>query len=133
MEKKPFKINADRVAAFPSGGKDPAYQYRYYYWNPISAGDCHQINGTLMLRSDGAGTFDATVWTDGSFFGDVWHSGFSLSGNDGVHLFNIGEINSPTTKGEHVGMHGQFGFPAEKFGSLPDDQHLNQVVQSSSC
>lgn len=133
MEKKSFHVNAGRAAVFPSGGRDPAYQYRYYYWNEINAGDCHQINGTLMFRSDGVGTFDATVWTDHTSSGDVWHSTFDLSDNDGIFLFVINEISSPTTYGAHVSMHGQFNFPAGKFGSLPDDQHLNRVVQNSSC
>ncbi len=86
-----------------------------------------------MFRSDGVGTFDATVWTDQTSSGDVWHSTFDLSDNDGIFLFVLREINSPTTFRAHVAMHVQFNYAVGKFGSLPDDQHLNQVVQNSSC
>jgi hypothetical protein len=115
----------------PSGGKTPQYQYTYYYWGEVSVGDCHQINGTLMFRSDGVGAFDATVWTDHTSSGDVWHSSFHLNDDHHRPLLDIGQINSPTTFGAHVPMHGDFTFDPAKFASLPTD--VTQVTQFESC
>ena len=125
-----FEVSSERFMALPSGGDPPDFQYRYYSWGQVDAGDCHQINGSLMFRSDGVGTFDAVVWTDHTSSGDVWHSTFSVSDDDNIYLFTINEISSPTTSGAHVSMHGQFNFPADKFGSLPT---MHGVTQNGSC
>ena len=120
-----------RSKSYKSGGEQPQYKYRYYYWGDVSAGNCHQINGTLMFRSDGNGTFDATVWTDHTHSGDIWHSYFTVYDNDNLLLFSTSQMDSPNTYGSHVPMHGVFTFPANKFGSLPTKE--KRVWQNSSC
>jgi hypothetical protein len=121
------KFTSASVVVYPSGGPTPKYQYKYFHWSPIQTGNCHQIDGTLMLRSDGHGTFDATIWTDHTVFGDVWHAWFQVYDKDKIFLFPIGNIDSPKTHGEHEHMHGEFTFPAGKFSPAAI------VVQNSSC
>ena len=131
MEKKSFAVPNASVKQYASGGEEPEYQYRYYTWDEINAGDCHQINGTLVFRSDGVVTFDAIVWTDHTDSGDVWHSSFSVSDNDNVYLLSLDQRDSPTTHGAHVSMHGQWNYPSELYVRLPTI--VGRVTQASSC
>lgn len=126
----------ERTGRYESGKErdgQPQYKYVYYYWRDgeLRAGDCHQINGTLMFRSDGAASFDADVWTDHTNSGDIWHSSFIVDRDDLTRLLDIGQIDSPKTYGAHVHMHGDFHYDPSKFSQLPNDP--KRVSQMSSC
>ena len=84
-----------------------------------------------MFRSDGQGTWDAIVWTLGTYSGDVWHSSFAIRDADNILLFRLGEFHSPTTHGEKVYMHADFTFPVEKFSSISTT--TNYSIQYSRC
>jgi hypothetical protein len=128
---KERKSPSNRYAHYKSGGKTPQYDYRNYYWGEIKAGDCHQIDGVISFRSDGVGTFDATVWTDHTTSGDIWHSKFSVNKDDHRPLLDTQTMDSPKTFGAHAPMHGDFLFDPGKFAELPTD--YTQVFQLSSC
>jgi hypothetical protein len=131
MDTKKHEHHSSRIVKRKSGGRTPQYDYVYYYWDEINAGDCHQINGTLTFRSDGVANFDAVVWTDHTSSGDVWHSSFHVNQDNERPLLDLSNIDSPTTFGAHVPMHGNWTYDPSKFPSLPTDPH--QVIQYSSC
>lgn len=53
---------------------------------PPYNGDCHQIEGTLTLQSDGKAHFSCVTWTDQTHSGDHWWAGFQLLDHSGVTL-----------------------------------------------
>lgn len=57
-------------------------------WDEIRKGDCHQIEGTLVLQSDGVAHFKCVTWTDSTHSGDYWHAGFEFQDQLGVALFH---------------------------------------------
>lgn len=59
-----------------------------FYWGELKAGDCRQIEGALILRSDGTARFDAVTWTWTTHSGDYWHTGLPLTDSSGVVLHN---------------------------------------------
>ena len=117
------RSSAVRVANYKSGGKEK-YLYKYYYWDELKADglDRYQVDGRLILRSDGRGTFDAVVWTGHIHSGDTWHASFYAHDDNNDFLCTIKpRIDSRKTYGEHVSMHGEVFFPAEKFNQLPNE------------
>lgn len=65
-------------------------------WGQLHNGDCQQDNGTIVLRSDGTGTFSATTLTYQTHSGDVWHTDLDFYTTAGTHLFSKGTFDSPT-------------------------------------
>jgi len=108
-----------------------ALQSKTFRWGELFAGDCHQINGTLTLLSDGTGWWSATTWTDHTHSGDVWHSTFNVLTRGGAGLFNLGEFNSPRmddgNPSPRYGWSNSFAFNPDQFNAI------GQVFQNSSC
>lgn len=74
--------------------------------SPPYSGDCHQIEGTLVLQSDGKAHFSCVTWTDQTHSGDYWHVGFEFLDHSGVSLFH-----SPM----HTGPRMDDGHPSPRY------------------
>lgn len=75
-----------------------------FTWPEIKQGDCHQIEGRLVLRSDGTGHFRCITWTDKTHSGDNWHAVFSIMGS-------FGRFDSPP----HIGPRMDDGHPSPRY------------------
>lgn len=64
-------------------------------WGELHNGDCQEDNGTIVLNSDGTGTWSATTLTYQTHSGDVWHASFDFYTTAGTHLFSAGTFDSP--------------------------------------
>jgi len=64
-------------------------------WAELHKGDCQQDGGTIVLRSDGTGTFSATTLTYHTHTHDVWHADLDFYTTAGFHLFHAGTFDSP--------------------------------------
>jgi len=94
-------------------------------------GDCHQVEGVLVLQADGKAHFSCVTWTDSTHTRDYWHVGFEFVDHSGVSLFH-----SPM----HVGPRMDDGHPSPRyrwdFDFTFDPAIFNQVAearQTFSC
>ncbi|MFD7336098.1 DUF6294 family protein [Streptomyces violascens] len=105
-----------------------AADYKWFTWDDLSVGDCHQTGGHLQLYSDGKLTFNATTWTTRTLSGDIWHSRFKLNNGSGQTLYTTGTYDSPTmwpSKHHTYTVQGTFE---------PSVYHaIARVVQHSEC
>ena len=105
-----------------------------YYWNQLNVGDCHQKNGTLIMRSDGTATFTADMWTSHTTSGDVWHSDFWVLNGQGNHYVMFGPSSGPSSWGSTVQLNFGFRWNADNFESLPRaPETLIRITQESGC
>lgn len=72
-----------------------------FNWPEIRKGDCHQIEGTLVLQSDGKAHFSCVTWTDSTHSGDYWHAGFEFLDHSGVTLFHSPMSTGPRMDDGH--------------------------------
>jgi hypothetical protein len=104
-----------------------------YSWDPLKVGNCHQVGATLTFWLDGQARFNATISTDHTWFGDIWHSGFVVQDDFGHILYEgpQGAISSQKTHGAPVSMEGYFNYPQTLYPSLPKNPAM--IQQRSSC
>lgn len=102
--------------------------HKWWTWNPISVGDCHQEGGWLKIYPDGRLQWDATTWTDRTWSGDIWHSTFQLKNSAGQILFSAGPYDSPTMwPSKHYPWHVDSRYEAGVYGQSVT------VTQYSRC
>jgi len=53
-------------------------------------GDCHQVEGVLVLQADGKAHFSCVTWTDSTHTRDYWHVGFEFVDHSGVSSLSMG-------------------------------------------
>lgn len=68
-------------------GDDPVFS-RMFKYGHLTDGDCNQIEGTLIIRSDGTATFTCVTWTNSTHSGDYWWTAFRLTDSAGVITHN---------------------------------------------
>ncbi|KAF9331865.1 hypothetical protein BG006_005261 [Podila minutissima] len=87
----------------PSLGATDDEPHKWWTWNPISAGDCHQEGGWLKIFPDGRLQWDAVTWNDHTWTGDIWHSTFQLKDGSNSILFSAGPYDTPAGCGPRLG------------------------------
>ena|SRR5579862_2329459 len=122
----PDAIPTNTVAHLTSYGKIKvrpvqlsSVRTKTFTWGDIHAGDCEMLPGaTLVLRSDGTGTFDARVLTHHTHSGDTWHRTMDGQNGAGVKLFSLGNFDGPdhmNDDGTIYTWHRDFGYDNSKF------------------
>lgn len=97
---------------------------KIFRWPEHTAGDCHMVNGTLVIHPNGSASFDADMWTH-THGTDYWHSTIHLLGQ-GHELGNSGTHNSPGIghpqdgPGHRTHWHYDFGFPAQNYNAIDE-------------
>jgi hypothetical protein len=124
----PGVASAGRVESLSA---NPNVAVKTFTWGEIRAGDCHQIEGTLELRSDGTATFKCVTWTDSTHSGDYWWSGLLLQDHSEVTLHNEPYHKGPRMDDGHPSPRYRwsydFHYDASKFNDI------TKVRQSSKC
>ena len=119
---------ASAAVEAPARAEKSAADSRSFYWDDLKVGDCHQYNGTLVLRSDGSATWSATTTTDETTAFDIWHTDLYPKDQAGNVLFHAGEFDSQKM------LPGRRYHWARDFRY--DPAHYNRVsfvTQHSSC
>ncbi|KAG0355205.1 hypothetical protein BG005_005868 [Podila minutissima] len=102
--------------------------HRWWTWNPISVGDCHQEGGWLKIFPDGRLQWDAVTWTDRTWSGDIWHSTFQLKDGSNNILFSAGPYDSDTMwPSKHHQWHVDSHYEADVY------DRVERVTQWSRC
>ena len=78
--------------------------------SPPYKGDCHQVEGTLVIQSDGKAHFSCVTWTVSTHSGDNWKVGFALQDHSGVTLFNSPMHTGPRMDDGHPPPRYRWGF-----------------------
>lgn len=90
-----------------------------YFWGERRAGDCHETGLVLLLYSDGSLKFCASVWTDSTWSGDIWHSQFELRDGEGDILDITDTYDSPVMKeGPHYDYCREGRFEPDMFDKI---------------
>ena len=105
---------------------------KLFRWGENRSGDCHQVGGTLEIRSNGTATFHSDIWTH-THGRDVWHSKIRLRGPAG-DLGGSGEFrDSPGMPHDHDGpanpvrLDYDFSFTPQYFDGI------TEAVEISKC
>jgi hypothetical protein len=102
-------------------------------WGQLHVGDCEQVNGTMVIRSDGTGDWSATTLTFQTHSGDVWHSSFDFKTTAGTKLFSAGTFDSPRMNDGNPPPRyfwtKHFTYDAALFGAVD----IFKTIQHSSC
>jgi hypothetical protein len=102
-------------------------------WPELHVGDCQQDNGTIVLSSDGTGTWSATTLTYQTHTGDVWHSSFDFYTTAGTHLFGVGTFDSPVMNDGNPPPRYNWTATFTYDPSLYFAVDLSKTIQHSSC
>jgi hypothetical protein len=103
---------------FKAAKKQGEFAYWSFTWTKINIGDCHQTEGTLILRSDGLASFTGSMWRDHSIFGKRWQSSFVGSDPSGNQVLRLGPLSGPVSHGAYVHIHSGLTFPTGQFPLL---------------
>jgi hypothetical protein len=91
-------------------------------------GDCHMRPGaTITFKPDGSGTVRAEVYTEQSFFGDIWHQSFSVKNASSELLFHLGEYTQQNGKMKPPTIHrleANFRFDRSKYDEIAEVEFL---------
>ncbi|EOD65915.1 DUF6294 family protein [Amycolatopsis vancoresmycina] len=102
-------------------------------WGQLHVGDCEQDNGTIVIRSDGTGTWSATTLTFQTHSGDVWHSSFDFKTTAGTQLFHAGTFDSPRMNDGNPPPRYPWSKPFTFDASLFSAVDIFKTIQHSSC
>ncbi|HSX13143.1 MAG TPA: DUF6294 family protein, partial [Chlamydiales bacterium] len=98
---------------------------------PPYSGDCHQIEGTLVLQDNGKAHFSCVTWTDQTHSGDYWHVGFEFLDHSGVSLFHSPMHMGPRMDDGHPSPRYRWEFDFNFDPALFDK--IVEIRQSFSC
>jgi hypothetical protein len=112
--------------------KERHRDHKVFVWGENRAGECHQVNAILVIRSDGTASFDADTWTR-THWTDVWNSIITLYGRGDIKMGETVQFRSPGMKvnadgpGHLYHNHFDFTFPPEHF------RDIIKAVEHSGC
>jgi hypothetical protein len=110
------------------GSSEAPESVQVFTWPEIHSGDCRQDNGLMYFNDDGSGGWSCNTVTSATFFRDVWHSNFDVTGEGGQTLFRLGQYDSPLMAPNNtVSWSVSFSYPVQFFGKI------TTIYQHSSC
>ena len=93
-------------------------QERSFDYAGRDAGDCHLNSGRLTIRSNGSGTWDATLYTRRTGNADFWHTKFYFNNSSNRASGSLPQWDSPAMRGSPspvVTWHVDFTFDAYSY------------------
>jgi hypothetical protein len=72
--------------ANPAQAQAPVSEKAFQWTGELRAGDCGQVEATLVLQSDGHAHFRSATYTYETHTGDYWWSSFQLQDASGVNV-----------------------------------------------
>lgn len=102
-------------------------------WGELHSGDCQQDGGTIVLNSDGTGSWSATTLTYQTHSGDVWHASFDFYTTAGTHLFSAGTFDSPRMSDGNPPPKYSWSKPFKFDASLYGAVNIFKTLQTYSC